>query len=214
MKKIQILGTALFATFALSAAFAATYASAAPEWLFNGGVATEAKNDTDQTKAENLTLEYLPLLGLKIVVGCEASMPGTAGPGAAGSITEVKFTECLILEGSEGTGLEETAPLIGPFSTELILVEPGGVNLYRDLILTTGGKNFGWLIKVNLVDITCEWKNPNEAFAEAIDEVLGFVDWTFHGSEGITTVCSPEGEGKLNGLLDYEVAGFSLAVSG
>jgi hypothetical protein len=210
---MKIVTTALtLSTLLIFASIVAASANAAPEWLADGVAIGESKADTGESKGQEILLEFKSAL-INFAVDCKVVMEGTTGPGAAGTITKSNTApaECTLLEGIGP--LQEVAFLKLPWKTELTLVMEG-VNLYRDLVLSGGTGEPGWLVKLNGVDFVCEWEAAKELFAEATNVAEG-VDYVFHGNEAPTAKCSSMGTGKIDGLILFELGGGKiLSVSG
>jgi len=211
MKKIITTAITLF-TVLIPATIVTASANAAPEWLIDGLPVGEAKSDLGESKGEEILLEFKSAL-INFDIDCKVLMEGTAGPGAAGTITKAHTApaECKIIEGIGP--LQEVEFLKLPWKTELTLVMEG-VNLYRDLVLSGGTGEPGWLVKLNGVDFTCEWEATKELFAEVTNVAEG-ADYVFHGNEAPTAKCSSMGTGKIDGLILFKAeGGKTLSVSG
>ena|ERR1700684_1092854 len=85
MKKIHILGAAVFAVFALTAVMA-SMASAA-EWLVDGAAIT-ALQSTETVGELKLTAEGEPIIGT-VEVTCSGILDGTISPGGLDEVTEL-----------------------------------------------------------------------------------------------------------------------------
>lgn len=207
MRKYRIYIAAILTM--LSVCAGAASASAAPEWLVNGLSLMEKISDEGVKTTYPLTLE---ISVVKWLVECNVTLPGMLGAGGEGMIsTSAKVTECRVIEGGV---LEETELLHLPWLTELTLVTENMIDLYRDVVLSSGAGEPRWLIKIGGLDIVCEWEAGKQLFAEVEDEVGGTVDWTIHGAEAPAAKCTT-GAGKLNGLYSYQLTmGRTLAASG
>jgi len=159
MKRIQILGFALFAVFAfsavmVSAAFAAEPTGNEPAlWLTTGGVEINKEELSEAEGELELRDTKVPIIGAAAVL-CSGILDGRVGPGGTDIITElltlagVKVPElaeggtallCTALEGCEASTTDiELRPDFLPWLTTVLLMtlnsnlEP--VELFLDLI--------------------------------------------------------------------------------
>jgi hypothetical protein len=150
MRKIQILGMALFAVFAFSAVAAAS-AFAASEWEVGGVKVTEALPAETEGLLSLIKLVSPENSAILVEVLCEGIFDGTVGPGSKDTINKVLnlameeigqlgglALECKVEAGGMsglldcklgGTALLWAENL--PWNTELELMEPSGAILDR-----------------------------------------------------------------------------------
>lgn len=138
MKKVQIIGLALFAVFAFStaavtsSAFALEYVLAS--WLVNGKSITKAEGALPSEGKGELLLEDVTKKG---AIVCSGILDGTIGPESLDEITKVLNLSTVEIGELTGKGLEckgqttcetgsEAWPAGLPWLTELELMEPEG----------------------------------------------------------------------------------------
>ena len=207
MRKIQLIGLALVAAFALSA-IAASAAVASPEWLCNGApCAAKTVVESEAT----LQLSDKTLLGT-IKVECSGLSVGTVGAGTADEVTAVldltgTTTEvtCTVLEGGNLCTPPAIAKAVNlPWLTTLL-------SLTEDDLTGSGVGNPGWSIKcANGLSDECTKELAILAVSNEVLEGKGVVDELFNVAENAT--CK-NGTGKVSGLVLVLLAGGSVAVS-
>jgi hypothetical protein len=152
MRKIQIVGLALVAVFALSAVAASS--AFAHEWLFNGQPITGTeKTVLSESTALNLLLEDMKggVFGEAVDVLCSGLDEGKVGPGAADLVTTITDLAGKVppvsCETMSGTCPEPLAsPDFLPWHTELFL---NAKEEFRDLVGPGTGGEPGW-------NVTCK----------------------------------------------------------
>jgi hypothetical protein len=219
MRKIQILGL-LVGVFAF-AAIAAASATAAPEWLVNGGMASKvAATDSGSIEVEDT--------GAKTSIECNGVLVGTVGPGAAGEITLVEDLEAKDVtkanEGNATTGwldckivtkgiceeargaLVKVFPLHLPWITTLAL-NANATSGFVDNI-SNSESNPGYEVKCHVIGIeagdTCSGDTGGEV-ANGTSDVTG----TFSANELIT----PRASCTVGGAKTAKSTGTGLAES-
>jgi len=191
MKRLQILGVALVAVFAVSA-MVASLASAAVTFLLAEWLAAGAAITTAQASDAEGELELVALngggFGVKVKVLCSGILDGTVGPGSEGTVTKL-----LSLTGVEipttalsGTGLTCTndencteplvwADLESPWKTELELMIDGTETFFVNLILAGG-----YYVECLILGITTnELCSTAETAVQTTNEAGGLVDQLF-----------------------------------
>jgi hypothetical protein len=219
MRKIQIIGLALVAAFAVSA-IAAASAFAAPEWLINGAAVT-ASTSVETKGSLNLT-DTETALG-SVTVKCEGTLDGSVGPTGTDEITEVLNTAgvaiklggtALLCTSSQCSGTPEVWPENLPWKTQLELVG----TVIRDHIFTSTGGAPGYTSLCTIIlpiEDTCTGLTSSlieNMPTESPPDVLGiFNAESEHGSctQGKSTSGVITGEGLITTLN-----GLALAVSG
>jgi hypothetical protein len=185
MTRIKIIGLTLVAVFAISAVVSAS--ASALQWLLNGRAITSAVNISSKAVG-TLLLADLAATGGEVALLCEGNDKGTAGPGAAGTVSEITATGCTFQEKKNGSCTASdkvTAVAVHlPWKTTLTTV---GANTRIALAGTSG--NPGWSVECTVggiikVQDTC----TSSAAAPLASNVAGGVDATFESSE--TASCS------------------------
>jgi hypothetical protein len=219
MKKIQILGLALFAVFAFGA-IAAASAFAAPEWLINGAAVTELTSV--ETKGSLNLTDTKTALG-SVTVKCEGTLDGSVGPAGGDEITEVLNTAgvaiklggtALLCTSSQCSGTPEVWPENLPWQTQLELVG----TVIRDHIFTSTGGAPGYTSLCTIIlpiEDTCTGLTSSlieNMGTESPADVLGIFN-----AESEKGNCSLGGTGTGvitgDGLITT-LNGLALAVSG
>jgi hypothetical protein len=205
MRKIQIIGLALFAMFAF-AAVSVTTASAETtllaEWLVEG------KPVTASTATVNEGELLLEDMSTATDVLCSGKFVGTIGANGVDSITLVEDLEakdnllnCIITakgacEEANGSLILVT-PVNLPWATKLILMENGE---FLDEIFSSGVGNPGYLIECKAlgikVDDTCTGITQTQE-----KNVTGGVEGIFNESEAITPAGNCTIGGEKAGLV-------------
>jgi|ERR1700722_2916997 len=157
MRKIQTVGLALVAMFALSA-FVASSAFGASEWLNNGAAITAAIKVASKGKLK-LSDSKGGLFGEKVEIECEGTDEGTVGPGTADTVTKITATKCVRITGICPETITATA-LHLPWKTTLLLVE----EKWRDDIENSGAGAPGW-------NVVCSGTVEDECTAETSTEL-------------------------------------------
>jgi hypothetical protein len=153
MRKLQILGLALAAMFALSVVVAAS--AGATEYLVSGEKIAVGTNVTVDLESEGgLLLEDMNASGTPDIL-CEIEKSG--GTITSGGLGQVTSGECKNPVVDSGTcGSPKVAPLNLPWTTELLEPEPGVFE--TDITKGTGGAP-GWLAECTVlfvkVDDSC-----------------------------------------------------------
>ncbi len=179
MLRVQMIGVALVAVFAMSAV-AATGASA-HEWLLGGKPITAAK--TIMSKG-TLELTDDAATGGAVAVSCAGFDTGTVGPGAADLISKVTAEElgtnnsitCTFVKkgACEGTTAKAVA-LALPWKTEIY---SEGTET-RDMITSDGAGSPGWGVTCKTLLGSMEDKCTVALGSTALANVTGGVDATF-----------------------------------
>jgi hypothetical protein len=212
MRKIRLVGLALFAVFAFSAVAAAS-AFAESEWLDNGAVtvagAVKAELKTEGTERLLLADMKGGIGGGEVDLLCEAKSTGLIGA-KVDTVETATATNCVV-----DTGLCPEPTVTArhlPWKTEILLV--GGV--FRDDITETAGAGGapGWLVKCSIVEDECL---SNEGFTELTNLAGGGVDVLFNEATSPAATCSRggAGQGLIQGLLVLlsTEAGLEITVS-
>jgi hypothetical protein len=150
MRKIQILGLALFAVFAFSVVVASASAEVAL-WLVEEKDITEAEGPLAVHSEGELLLTDLNTLFGVATVDCSGFLVGTVGPNQFDLIESILNLSFELIEELPGLGLlclglgecleeedAEVRPEHLPWLTELELMEVGGVVLFLNKILADG----------------------------------------------------------------------------
>lgn len=223
MKKIQILGLALAALFALSAVMA-TMASAETtllaEWLFNGAAVTAAL--PVETTGE-LTLTSLLLGVVGAAIKCAGIFDGTVNANGAGQVTallnvakeeigkELVGLEliCLVTVAGACGAVNAEARLWTdqlPWNTTLELMEAGAI-LNHFLSATAGYHVFCPTVMPVFEDLC--FGLTSATMTNGATDVIGKFDTTSEAAK-----CSTGAEGMITGEgLTVDTAGGTLAVS-
>jgi hypothetical protein len=213
MRKIHLIGLALFAVFAF-AAVSVTAASAETtllaEWLENGKAVVA---NTPTVSEGELLLEDMKTA---TDILCSGKFVGTLGLSGVDSVTLVEDLEakdnslhCIIT--AKGACEEANGELITvipvnlPWSTRLVLMENGE---FLDEIFSSGAGNPGYLIECKAlgikVDDTCTGATQTQE-----KNVTGGVEGIFNESETIT----PAGNCTIGGTGAGLVVGIGVSTS-
>lgn len=168
MRKLQVIGAALVAMFAigvLTAASASAVEFLLAEWLV-GGAAVTSELTTETTGELTLEDTKAPLIG-KAAVKCSGSFDGWVGPNSldfvsevlnlsGAAITDVLGTgtrlSCTSVTGCSGTA--SVNPLDLTWQTEVELMVDGTETFFADLFTRTGGGSFGWEVECTVLGTT------------------------------------------------------------
>jgi hypothetical protein len=180
MKELHMLASVPVAVIVCSAVASAS----AAEWLVGG------KSLTSSVKTVGSGEIVLEDMKIGAAIKCRTGEAGTAGPGAADSITAVTFSGCTAVKGCSSVDAIATVDL--PWATEL-------TSTSRDLIEQKGAGAPGYLVECLvagiLLDDTCE---RADSFVE-VENASGKVDAFFNTGE--KAKCSLGGE---EGLVNSE----------
>jgi len=164
MRRLQLIGAALIAMFAIGVLTAAS-AFAAPEFLLAewlvGGNKVETELNIETTGELLLEDNKAPLVG-KAAVVCSGILDGWVGPnsldfvsevlslsaGAIGSLTSGTRITCLSETSCSGTILVN--PLGLPWESEVELMVDSGETFFADLFAKAGGGTFGWEVECTI----------------------------------------------------------------
>jgi hypothetical protein len=230
MRKIQLLGLALFAVFAFSAVAAASSAFALESesvWLVGGHTAL-TKVLADSIGELELTDLKTPIFGAA-TIKCSGLNEGWIGGDASGAnpkwdeitsitglnaATEPLWAVCtfVVRGGCETSTPPEAMPLNLPWLTELTL----SGNTFLDNLIGTGG-NAGWVSRCLVVGVNTQDECTREKTSADIDNTTeGDVKALF--SEAISEKANCSQGGPESGVVNGEVLillsnGEALAVS-
>ena len=229
MRKIHIVGLALFAVFAFSAYAVASASALESVWLVNN--AKPAAKVLVDSEGEMLLADLKTPIG-EIMLLCSGLGEGFVGGDATGNnptwdevtkitglnpVTEPEFVLCTTQTGCESSTSPEARAVHLPWLTELLLE----LGVYIDDILGTGGEP-GWLVRHCLVlgleqaedecvknsaadpeNLAAEGENPADVVALFSEAISGHASCSVGGSEA----------GDAEGEVLILVPGGSLAVS-
>jgi hypothetical protein len=221
MKKIQILGFAMFAMFALSA-IAATSAFAEPEWLVETLKVTETLPAETEGLLNLIALENNTPLN---EINCEGILDGTIGPPLASNpgvgtdeITAVLSLNqetisstplsglalgCLVTQSAGGLGdctvnsLAAVWPLNLPWSTELELMTAAPIWLNRLFKLPSSGPQPGWYTScasnIGTSELQCEGPSSASLSNESLSSPASVLGEFSIAAGSEKTVCNISG---------------------
>jgi hypothetical protein len=205
MKKIHILGLALFAVFAASAMTAVS--ASATEWLIGGAVV--GAPTSVETKGELLLTDLKAISGNPAGVHCSGIFVGTVGAGAADEIKELLNLANELISSTPLSGLAlsctndencptpEVWPINLPWQTKL---EAGGVD---DTTTTNGTKKIGY-------EVVC---HPIITVTDTCEQTLG-APTVKNVATGVEGVFAEENTGECTlGGLSGDVAGSGITVT-
>ena len=204
MRKLHIVGLALFAVFAFMAVSAA--GASAAEWLVDGAALSAAESvDSEAT----LQLSDATLFGT-IKLQCSGTDEGTVGPGAADKTNVIenlaktsKTVICTVIEGGGLCTEPATAEAVHlPWATTL-------ESTTADDLTSSGAGNPGWFVKcANGLTDECTKALATLAIK---NNANGTTEATFNAAENAT--CK-NGTGKVSGtVINLTLTGLTLAVS-
>jgi hypothetical protein len=232
MRKIQLLGLAVFAVFAFSAVAEASSAFALESmWLVKGAAAL-TKLLADSEGELQLTDLKTPIFGEASIL-CSFLKEGFVGGDASGAnpkwdeitsitglnaATEPLWIKCtfVVRGGCETTTPPEIMPVNLPWLTELLLTLEGTEEVYLDDLIGTGG-NTGWVSRCLVLGANTEDECTSATRSANIDNTAeSDVKALFSETIGGLASCSQGGaeSGIVTGeMLILLANGEALAVS-
>jgi hypothetical protein len=214
MKKIQLIGLALFAVFAFSAFAASSAFALESTWLVDGETLTVAHNVDSESTAAGFSLADAKggIFGEEVEVLCTGTDLGTVAPGKADTLSSITVTGCTVMKGICGTPVT-VEPINLPWNTSVVLI---GSKFYDDTTTTVGNKKVGYKVVCNgFIEDTCE---AALAQPELANGAGGVVEAIFKSADANQPKanCSRGGAGTglVNGTdLILSEEGLTLAVS-
>lgn len=186
MRTIKVWGLALSAMLLISG-LAVTNASAAPQWTLNGAAIGSAVSTTGSGTLE-LTDEN-GFFGSTVTVKCTLTLTGTAGPGAADTISTFAISSCITVSGVCGSPTAGAANL--PWKTELATIN----GVVRDKILADGNGSPGFWVSCIVFSNTVKDTCTSERLQPAVTLNTSPVPLVFDAGSG-TLDCTDGGAGS------------------
>jgi hypothetical protein len=227
MKKIHLIGLALFAVFAFSAVSVATASATELLWLVDGEPITAEGGEPSETEGELELSDLKTALGVAKVL-CSGLFVGTVGPGAHDLITGVLNLNSEPIANGDLTGLALDctndgncpSPLVWPenlpWSTTLELMGSELEPLFLDLFSEDGFGLPAWEVDcteplIGLLEDLCEGETSVdlENMPEEND-VLGTFNAAELEAEGLNATCTLGGAGS--GVVNSPAAGLIFVV--
>jgi len=221
MRKIHVLGLALFAVFALSAV-AASSALAVSKYLLNGAEITSTITTETESNSEGLLLEDMNATGKPDIL-CSGFFDGTIAAGGVKDTIEAVLTLTKeLLQGGHAANSDlieceahstctnpvDVEAINLPWATEVVL----SGTTFVDLIFSSGAGTPGYIVDCNtiigLVEDTCTG-NTGAILANATGGVLGEFS---ESNEAITVPANCTQGGEKQGLLQAD--GLTTSASG
>jgi hypothetical protein len=198
MRKLQVLGLAAIAVFALSIVVVSP--ANAKEWLVDGKAITEAEGELPVDSEGEVLLEDMKL-GIGVL--CKVTDTGDVGPGKFDKVLTVTFTGCVADPGCTFEETDKVAPLNLPWLTEIELMSEG---LILDKIEGIGAEA-GYLVECavplfGLADDTCTTNKGTVDIENLPLEKPKDVDVLFNENEPVESeFANCTLGGKLTGLV-------------
>ncbi len=211
MTKLQTLGIALCLSLCSVAVFTAS-ASAAPEWLLDENTIGTAV--PVEMEGELLLEEMLTGTAVRI----EFTGTGSVGPNSHDLIESITVKKSFLAIHGACTVLLAVEAVDLPWSSTLVLEEPGGKNEYYDKITQDGKGLPGWLVEctslIGKLDEVCVSTSVSPQVHNG-DASPFRVELQYHNDALTAGTCSDESEALAGGeSVTLEPKNKSLEVSG
>jgi hypothetical protein len=205
MRNIKVWGLA-FSAMLLISGLAVANASAAPQWTLNGAAIGSAVAKSGAGTFE-LTDEN-GFFGSTVTVKCTLTLTGTAGPGAADTISTLTISSCTTVSGVCGSPTAGAANL--PWKTELATI--GGV--VRDKILNDGKGSPGYWVSCIIVGNTIKDTCTSERLQPAVTLNTSPVPLVFDAGSGtLDCTLGGAGSGHIRGTITLKSSAGTLTAA-
>jgi hypothetical protein len=202
MKKLHIIGLALVAVLACSAAVAASAFALESTWLVAGAKPAAA------VKTDSTGKILLEDMSFGAAVECATADKGTVGPGPKDTVTEVVFSSCTVEKGC--TTVDAVTAVDLPWTSTVTL----SGTAFLDVLTADGAGAPGYLVECTILGILADDVCTKAEATVNLENLTSEVNALFNTEEEAKCSLGGEKAGLVSGTETILVeGGQALAVS-